>query len=574
MTRRPPETARAWPVYLAVLVLAVAAYFSGLDGRYIPKNGDEGVYMHIARLTAASGQWLPLQSALDGMRNTKPPMLFWQAIASTEWGRHWDFWHLRWPSVVYTFLTAAMAALLAWRMTSSAVAAWVAPLAWLAFFSTYRYGRPFLTNAPENFWLFLPFFLLLMIGQRAFESRWLAPLAFGVAIGIGLLYKSFALVAPIGFALVWWHWHARGYRLGAFVFSDVLKIGVTTVVALAMFGLWFALDPDPASVWQEFVIGENAQKFEAEGGYLKTLLWGGSSIWSLALNYPLNAGLLAVPVAWLFASAWRHRHEASREEWLLWIWIAVFFIVFALPSQRSGRYLMPAMPAVAVLLAVHWQRIGRLAFAATGLLCVAVAALFAWLAYRLQVALPEESLYGAAHWLMCALCLTLAVLGVLSREASRVCSLAALFLVYLLFSSLVAPFEGRLGQFSAATRAAVQGQDVWVPCNFRSSHEAHRLLLPGAQVLGYDDSGPTDAASLASRYSHFVLRTPIGAAVCQGCTVVGERLEIRSRHSQAELDAMRRGHIFENLFVREWLLKSAERAASGRPTPESESQCR
>lgn len=574
MTLRSAPADRGWLFYLVVLALAIAAYLHGLDGRYIPKNGDEGVYMHIARLTADSGHWLPLQSALDGMRNTKPPMLFWQALVSTDWGQHWDFWHLRWPSVLYTALTAVLCFLLARRMTGRTSLALVASLAWLAFFSTYRYGRPYLTNPPEIFWLFLPFFTLIMAGRRAFESRFLMPVLFGVMIGIGLLYKSFALIAPVGFALVWWHGHERGYRPGRFLLADAPKIAITTVVALALFGLWFALDPDPASVWREFVIGENAQKFEAEGGYLKTLVWGGSSIWSLALNYPLNAGLLAVPMAWLFVSGWRHRHEASRDEIRLWIWVAVFFIVFALPSQRSGRYLMPAMPALAVLLAVHWSRIGRSAFAATALLAGLVVALFGWLAYRLQVALPGQALYGAALWLLLALCLVVVLVGLASRRSTRLASLGVVFLVYLAFSALVAPFEGRFGQFSAPAQAALVGRDVWVPCNFRSSHEAHRLLLPGANVLGYDDSAAPDAADLGRRYSHFVLRVPIGGAACAGCQVLGERLEIRSRHSPAELAAIRRGEIFENLFVRELLVKSSEVASAGQPTPETASQCR
>jgi hypothetical protein len=47
----------------------------------------------------------------------------------------------------------------------------VALLAYLAFFSTYRYGRPFLTNAPEVFWLFVPFFALLFWRPSSFASR-------------------------------------------------------------------------------------------------------------------------------------------------------------------------------------------------------------------------------------------------------------------------------------------------------------------------------------------------------------------------------------------------------------------
>jgi hypothetical protein len=61
--------------YLLACLLAVFTYFYGLDSQHIPKNGDEYPYEHITRLTADSGKLLPLQSQLDHMRNTKPPLL-------------------------------------------------------------------------------------------------------------------------------------------------------------------------------------------------------------------------------------------------------------------------------------------------------------------------------------------------------------------------------------------------------------------------------------------------------------------------------------------------------------------
>ncbi len=40
------------------------------------------VYAHIAHQTALTGHWLPLASELENMRNTKPPLLFWQAMVA------------------------------------------------------------------------------------------------------------------------------------------------------------------------------------------------------------------------------------------------------------------------------------------------------------------------------------------------------------------------------------------------------------------------------------------------------------------------------------------------------------
>ena len=86
---------------MLLFLIFCVCYLSGLDSLYLPSNGDEMVYSRIARLTAGSGQWLPLVSDLDHMRNTKPPLLFWQAIMAGDWGGHWDCACLRcciaWP---------------------------------------------------------------------------------------------------------------------------------------------------------------------------------------------------------------------------------------------------------------------------------------------------------------------------------------------------------------------------------------------------------------------------------------------------------------------------------------------
>ena len=136
--------------YGLVALLAAFAYLYGLDSQHIPKNGDEYPYEHITRLTAESGRLLPLRSELPGLRNTKPPLLFWQGIASTGGGRRWTLSDLRTPSVVYTLLSALLVFLLGSRLGGRPETGFVAGLSYLAFFSSFRYGRPFLTNAPRG----------------------------------------------------------------------------------------------------------------------------------------------------------------------------------------------------------------------------------------------------------------------------------------------------------------------------------------------------------------------------------------------------------------------------------------
>jgi 4-amino-4-deoxy-L-arabinose transferase-like glycosyltransferase len=543
----------AW--YLAVALLGAVAYGHGLSSPHVPKNGDEYPYAHITRLTAASGRLLPLCSELPGgMRNTKPPLLFWQGIATTGWGRSFDLLSLRWPSVAYTLATALLLFLLGRRLRDAETGL-VAALGYLAFFGTYRYGRPFLTSAPESFWLLVPLFALTWGGAPALASRVRVPALTGLALGIGLLYKSFALAVPAGLGLLLLHWsarRARGERLAA---GDLARVGATLSLALAVFGLWFLLDPDPRAVWREFVIGENAGKFDLAGSYLPGLLWGRFSIAAFALGGLANAGLLLPPVLWLAWDALRRRRGLDESERRLWLWVLAFFAAFCLPMQRSGRYLLPAMPAVALLLALQWPRVARWAVRASlalGLLALLAAA---GASLVLQRALPEAARYGAAHGLLLAVGLAVVAAGLLAPRLSAACVHAGAFLSLLALSSLLSPLDGPAGRFDPRAQQRLAGRDVWAPVDFIGKEEGYRFLLPGARVHGYAEQPGESADALLARYPAVVVRSPAGAPPCTGCRVVGERFDLRGRHGSQELRAMLGGRLLEKLLVREVLVE-------------------
>ena len=545
--------------YGLVLLLAVATYLHDLSSPHIPKNGDEYPYTHITRLTAASGRLLPLVSDLPGMRNTKPPLLFWQGIVSTNWGRSFGLWNLRYASVVYTLLTAALLFLLGHRLGASVETGFVGALAYLAFFTTYRYGRPFLTTAPEVFWLFSPFFALLYWRPVSFASRFVLPGAMGLAVGIALLYKSFALAVPFGFGLALWYAHDRGYRPGDFARKDLGKVVFTVTTALAVFATWFLLDPDPRAIWEEFVVGENVGKFDLAGSYLPGLLWGRFSIPGMALGLLLNAGLLLLPVAALIVSAWRRRRELSDPEKLLWLWVLTLFVVFCLPSQRSSRYLLPAMPALAVLLALHWPRLRRAVVSSTLVLAGLLLAAIAVLSFALLGTLPGPEPYGSGHWALLLLTAAVLVFGLLRPARDPAAVLATAFLIFLSFSSLLGPLDGPLGRYDGTTQRSVEGRDVWVPVDFIAKEEGYRLLLPGARVHAYREERDASVADVLENHSLAVVRLRPGDALGEGTRVIiiGERFDLRGRHNGEEIRAMLAGQVFEHLFVREVLVERA-----------------
>lgn len=541
-------------LWVLLAVVIALGYLFQLGGNHIPRNGDELVYAHIARLTAESGHWLPLVSSYDFMRNTKPPLLFWQAIVAGGWGDHWTLFNLRLPSVIYLWATASMVGLLTGKVVGSSpgqgndqstVAGAIAVIVFLSFFSTYRYGRPYLTSAPETFWLFSVFFAIAWSPVRWLASRWLFPLMAGLAIGIACLYKSFAMVAPVavGLALCYQIVGARKapwqiFRSG--VLRDGFKVAIICILALAMFGLWFALDPLPGEVWREFVVGENAGKFKSSPGYLKVAFSGNGGLLVILTGYFVNAGLLlplAVGAAWTAWRCYRRGSAISYAEKTMWLWLLALAIVFMLPNQRSARYLIPAMPAVAVLVAIYWQRMARTWFVITLVFCILGALGMGLIALGAVRAMQDSSVYSPLFWLLLGLIVLASVVGMFHKQVTRGVVAASCFSVLFLLAWTTAPLNGEPGHFKASTVALLKGQTINVPNNFNGQFERYNFILPGAKVVAYDAPQPVDYKDVdellkTGRYALVARR--IGQAPCIHCRIIDERWDLRSRQDVSE----------------------------------------
>ena len=548
-----PDSLMSRATAVAVLLLAFVTFLHGLGSLHIMGNGDEMVYAQITRATAASGHWLPLASEMPDMVNTKPPLLFWQGMLSTDWGRQWTLVSLRWPSLVWTFLAALLAGLVAWQTTrQNLTAGLLAASLYLGFLSTYRYGRPFLTNPPETFWVFLCFFVMLKWRPRSFSSRLLFPTLIGSIAGFALLTKSFAQLLPIGVALTWWHLYECKWNWRTFLFQRVPSLAWTAVLALGIFSLWFVLDTDPVAIWKEFVVGENIGKMStAESSYVAAMLWGRTSIWGFCMGWFLNAGLLAFPLLGTMIRAWQRRSEATEDEKLLWILAISFFLVFCIPTQRSGRYLLEVMPAIAVLMVIHWRRLLPQAFLTTLIAAGVISTAVAWG----SLALARETsgdIFSWWHWPILIGSIALPVVALFDRLHLARYAVPSTLCAYLSLSSFVGIFDGPMGRFSPAVIATAANRVVWVPENFRAAAELERMLLPGARVRGYNTAlshrGPENMAA----DDLVLLILPLREAAPNGA--IGSRIELTSRHSREQIFELAQGRVEEHLFCRQWLL--------------------
>ena len=559
-------------LWLMVLVLALI-YLWGTDNIYMPSNGDEMVYAHIARLTAASGQWLPLVSDLNDMRNTKPPVLFWQSMLVSGWGQHWQLWLLRLPSLMYLALVSlGMCVLLHRWLGEWRSGAW-AVLCLLLCWGTFRYGRPYLTTAPEMFWYSLaPAYVLWCSASHQGQSihnsarEWLSWTVLGVLTGIGLGYKSFALILPVAAGI----WAMRLLLQSPSTRRElVVSVAQTlwmSVLAVAVFASWLLIDPQPQEVWREFVQRENAGKLNDSQGYWSLLFsWRGSGDY---LTAPLqNMGLLFPWCLVLLGVGWRSLKQSrlalkGNLSAALCLWIAVWCCVFVLPSQRSSRYLLPVMPALTMLMALHVQSVTKAVSVAVGVLSLLMLMVVSWLGWHAHPLglLPVPWLVTV---LLCcvltlALCLRMCWLKSSQALTGLVCAMLAL-------AGLKVVLHGMSGErigFQGNSTQRPQADTVWVPEGFNGECERFQFLLPGANRF-VPDQHTVNAFSEGREQrpgAWFMVDRALGSPelpceTLQLCDRVAVRWDIEQRLKPGQVNADNIARPGEWLWRQEWLLR-------------------
>lgn len=298
--------------WCAVATLGIFSYLYSLGGMYIPSTGDEGPYFQITRLTAATGHWLPLQPA-EGLGVTKPPLLFWQGLAASNWGQDWELLRLRLPIVAYTFLTALMVFWFTRRISHDIESAAIAGVSFMAFTSVFHHGRPFITNLPEVFFLSLTYFLVLAFKERDLSRSYAFWIVLGLLVGLAAWVRSIFLLAPVGLALSIYLLWQRQWHIVKFIKADVPRLIVFTLTVLAIFGLWFIIDPNPEAIFREFLLGENISKLKVDS-YWHNFFSGPYPVFTVWFGIFRNAGFLALPLLYVVIYSLRHWSQLRHEE--------------------------------------------------------------------------------------------------------------------------------------------------------------------------------------------------------------------------------------------------------------------
>jgi hypothetical protein len=366
----------------------------------------------------------------------------------------------------------------------------------------------------------------------------------------------------------------------ATTWRTTLGLGWSTAIGIGIFALWFVLDPDPAAVWQEFVVAENAGKMSGGQGYWHAALYGAYPMWTQLLAYPANAGLLVLPVlgfccfaiAKALGQGLRRQTTAplSPAQWVLLAWVLVWLVVFTIPSQRSERYVIPAMPALALAMALVWQQLPRIWFWLTLLITLPALVMLArigWVMHSMGISSTPE-----VAMLLVAACagIVLALIGFLYKNAARNATLCACLALYATFGLMVAPLSKPEVSYSPAIQAQMQGQRIAVPNGFTGQYERFHFIFPGTRITPYDAEGRNTGALYPTMPPAERLNTLLqefdavvwlqddlqdtAPSCAPRCKVIGQRWHVKSRHKSGEITLDNLWMPQEWLFRREWLV--------------------
>lgn len=331
---------------LLLLLVLAAVWFSNLDYRKLIRP-DEGRYAEIAREMAVTGDWITPR--LDGIKYfEKPPLQYWAtATAFRVFGLH------EWTARLWPALTGFLGILLIGFTGSRLYGATAGFFAALVAASSAGYIVMGHLNTLD---MGLTFFMTgtlsgLLLAHRpgasgTEERRWMM-VAWGSAALAVLSKGLIGIVLPAGVAAVYMLIE-RDFRL--------LRRGHWTAGSLLFLALsapWFILvqlaNPEFARF---FFVHEHFQRFLTTVHHRVEPWWYFVPIFVVLVT----PWLLLLPRA--LAEAWRKQGSAGsfQPDRFLLIWAVFIFVFFSASHSKLASYILPILPALALLTGAQLAR--------------------------------------------------------------------------------------------------------------------------------------------------------------------------------------------------------------------------
>jgi 4-amino-4-deoxy-L-arabinose transferase-like glycosyltransferase len=367
------SAAPAWRELVDLPLLTAIALLLPVVFLLSPLPIDETRYLAVAWEMRQSGEFLVPH--LNGATYAhKPPLLFW--LINAGWaltGVH--AWTARAMTLLCSLASLALLHRLAWRLSASAAAArsavWV--LLGAIYFAAFA-------NAIMFDVLLATCVLLAAHGiLDLVEARTTRGIAIaGGAIGLGILVKGPVMLLDIAFVALlapWWSAEQLAGRRARYFGGVGLAVLLGAAIGLA-WAIPAALHGGDAYANAIFL----RQTFDRIEG-VKGASTHGRPFWWYAMIFPF----MLLPWPLVLRGRWNALREIARARDVRFAlaWLVPTFIAFSLIGGKQPHYLLPAIPAFALLVGAALDRGGwRVSSGLFGATLVPIGLFFAWLPHH------------------------------------------------------------------------------------------------------------------------------------------------------------------------------------------------
>jgi 4-amino-4-deoxy-L-arabinose transferase-like glycosyltransferase len=387
--RAPIDSLARW-IYGGLAVLVAVLWLANLNSRPL-FNPDEGRYAEIPREMLAGGGWIiPHLNGLAYIE--KPPLQYWATAAALR-----VFGQGVFAARLYTALCALGTLSVMWwvarRMWGSA-AAWRggAMLAGMMLFVVM--GQLLTLDMSLTFYMTLGLGAFLLAQQaplppdpRSHALRWMVVAWGGIALGV--LTKGLVAAAIPAAVLVLYSLYSRDYSPWRRLYAWV---GLPLFLAISVPWHWLA-QRRMGDFAEFFFVHEHVARYLTPSAHREEPWWYFGAVFLL--------GSLPFSVSALRAVATRWRRRGARGQFdptlFLWVWVVFVCVFFSLSDSKLIPYILPAMPALALLIAGAPADARRRDAVITALLTLGIAIGLAWASYYLPrfIAPTERGSYFA-----------------------------------------------------------------------------------------------------------------------------------------------------------------------------------
>ena len=338
-SRAPAGPFRHAPGLCAVLILTLMWALLYLPNSTLRElHDEEGRRAFLARDLLENGNWL--QPRVLGLTYlNKPPLQPWLMALSARLTGRLDEWSIRLPALLMTLAGALLVFAvarqkLAWKASLCAAAAFLlSPLV----MEKARIGETD-TTATVTVLAAFYFWWRGVTQSRLGVATWLAC---ALALSAAVLAKGPAPLAFFGLGIL-------GFSLTGKRFGELAGLTLALVIPLGVLAAWSLsfYEPGHAAVWLDQL--RLTPRSASPGDYLLSQL--GSTAACAASLLPWL--ILALPA---LVPAWARRLGIDRTLSLALLWYAGGFALLLIFWPRmKPRYLMPAVPALAVAFGAVW----------------------------------------------------------------------------------------------------------------------------------------------------------------------------------------------------------------------------